>query len=223
MNNFFKILLEAEDTMKVDAEKVETDSGDTTDNFDDNIETNNEEYTDTEEQPKDDNNNNNKDDNNDTDNQDDNDVEAEADEDGEPVTDEDQPDDFDSNVDADGDGNTDSEQNQDDNTEQEDKGNNTRNYNLLCDFNNLFNVVKNTMQRLDAIQKPNLFESQVISQCVKNLGTIKESMTNYINFNFASNDYSKNLYMYNYYFQALKIVVNMIKTLNSHTLDKTNK
>nr|DAF14207.1 MAG TPA: hypothetical protein [Caudoviricetes sp.] len=221
MNNFFKILLEAEDTMKVDAEKVETDSGDTTDNFDDNIETNNEEHTDTEEQPKDD--TNNKDDNNDTDTQDDNDVEAEADEDGEPVTDEDQPDDFDSNVDADGDGNTDSEQNQDDNTEQEDKGNNTRNYNLLCDFNNLFNVVKNTMQRLDAIQKPNLFESQVISQCVKNLGTIKESMTNYINFNFASNDYSKNLYMYNYYFQALKIVVNMIKTLNSHTLDKTNK
>lgn len=221
MNNFFKILLEAEDTMKVDAEKVETDSGDTTDNFDDNIETNNEEHTDTEEQPKDD--TNNKDDNNDTDTQDDNDVEAEADEDGEPVTDEDQPDDFDSNVDADGDGNTDSEQNQDDNTEQEDKGNNTRNYNLLCDFNNLFNVVKNIMQRLDAIQKPNLFESQVISQCVKNLGTIKESMTNYINFNFASNDYSKNLYMYNYYFQALKIVVNMIKTLNSHTLDKTNK
>lgn len=221
MNNFFKILLEAEDAMKVDAEKVETDSGDTTDNFDDNIETNNEEHTDTEQQPKDDTNNN--DDNNDTDNQNDNDVEAEADEDGEPVTDEDQPDDFDSNVDADGDGNTDTEQNQDDNTEQEDKGNNTRNYNLLCDFNNLFNVVKNTMQRLDAIQKPNLFESQVISQCVKNLGTIKESMTNYINFNFASNDYSKNLYMYNYYFQALKIVVNMIKTLNSHTLDKTNK
>ena len=221
MNNFFKILLEAEDAMKVDAEKVETDSGDATDNFDDNIETNNEEPTDTEEQPKDDTNNN--DDNNDTDNQDDNDVEAEADEDGEPVTDEDQPDDFNSNVDADGDGNTDTEQNPDDNTEQEDKGNNTRNYNLLCDFNNLFNVVKNTMQRLDAIQKPNLFESQVISQCVKNLGTIKESMTNYINFNFASNDYSKNLYMYNYYFQALKIVVNMIKTLNSHTLDKTNK
>lgn len=221
MNNFFKILLEAEDAMKVDAEKVETDSGDTTDNFDDNIETNNEKPTDTEEQPKDDTNNN--DENNDTDNQDDNDVEAEADEDGEPVTDEDQPDDFDSNVDADGDGNTDTEQNPDDNTEQEDKGNNTRNYNLLCDFNNLFNVVKNTMQRLDAIQKPNLFESQVISQCVKNLGTIKESMTNYINFNFASNDYSKNLYMYNYYFQALKIVVNMIKTLNSHTLDKTNK
>lgn len=219
MNNFFKILLEADDTMKVDAEKVETDAGETADNFDDNIETeNNEPTNDTEEQPNEDNTPNN----NEEENQD-GDVQAEADEDGEPVTDEDQPDDFDGNVDADGDGNTDTEQNTDDNPEQEDKGNNTRNYNLLCDFNNLFNVVKNTMQRLDAIQKPNLFESQVISQCVKNLGTIKESMTNYINFNFSNNDYSKNLYMYNYYYQALRIVVNMIKTLNSHTLDKTNK
>lgn len=218
MNNFFKILLEADDTMKVDAEKVESGTGDTTDNFDNNIETEND-------NPDETGNNANTDTKNDNEeNQDDdNDVQAEADEDGEPVSDDDQPDDFDSNVDADGDGNTDAEQNPDDNTEQEDKGNNTRNYNLLCDFNNLFNVVKNTMQRLDAIQKPNLFESQVISQCVKNLGTIKESMTNYINFNFATNDYSKNLYMYNYYFQALKIVVNMIKTLNSHTLDKTNK
>lgn len=222
MKNFFNILFEA-DAMKVDVEKPQENDEDQPDNFDNNIQTTNDNKNvdNTEEADNDDGEKNNQ-------NDEDNDVEAEADEDGEQVTDEDQPDDFDGNVDGDGDGNPDNEettddQNNDTNTEQENNENSTKNYNLLCDFNNLFNVVKNTMQRLDSIEKPNIFYTQVIKQCVKNLGTIKESMTNYINFNFGKNDYTKNLYMYNYYFQALKVVVNMIKTLNSHTLDKTNK
>lgn len=99
--------------------------------------------------------------------------------------------------------------------EQDDKGNeNELKRILLEDFINLHALVKNTINKLSNIDKSNIVINKIVGQITTNLNKLKKQLFDFITFTFSTKSYASNLYKYNYFVEALKINVEMLKKIS---------
>jgi hypothetical protein len=154
---------------------------------------------------------------------------TESDDDSDPSTDgsdtdddSDGPTDYtDSNDDSDGeDGSEDStddstdDSTEDTDTSQPDPSEQENNRILLEDFSNMFYLVKNTITKLTNIDKSNILINKIVTQISSNLNVLKKQIFDYITFSFPKGKYVTNLYKYNYFLEAFKINVEMLKKIS---------
>jgi hypothetical protein len=85
---------------------------------------------------------------------------------------------------------------------------------LLEDFSNLFYLVKNTITKLSNIDKSNILINKIVTQISSNLGVLKKNLFDFITFDFPKGKYVTNLYKYNYFLEAFKINVEMLKKIS---------
>lgn len=88
---------------------------------------------------------------------------------------------------------------------------------LLKDFINLYYLSKNTITKLSNINNSNILVNKIISQINSNLSIFKKAIFDYIVFNFEKGKYVENLYKYNYFLEAFKINVQMLKKIGVFT------
>lgn len=93
---------------------------------------------------------------------------------------------------------------------------------LLEDFTNLYFMVKNTITKLSNIDKSNVVINKIVSQISSNLNVLKKQLFDFIIFNFPKGKYVTNLYKYNYFLEAFKINVEMLKKINVFTTNSQN-
>lgn len=122
---------------------------------------------------------------------------------------------------ADGDSDDDSESTDDtDGETEEEQTNPTEHENnriLLDDFSNLFYLVKSTISKLESVDKSNIAINAIITRISMNLSLLKKQLFEYIIYTFPSGKYVSNLYKYNYFMEALKVNVEMLKKINVFT------
>ena len=106
---------------------------------------------------------------------------------------------------------------EDTNLEDEQKDNDTvtREYNLLCDFEGLYELVTNCLGALDKVNSTNLIVAQICSSCRKNFNEIIDKIDRYLHFNYKTKSYVENLTVYNYLVQSVKITIEMLKNVNN--------
>lgn len=85
---------------------------------------------------------------------------------------------------------------------------------LLDDFSNMFYLVKNTITKLSNIDKSNILINKIATQITSNLNVLKKQIFDYITFSFSKGKYVTNLYKYNYFLEAFKINVEMLKKIS---------
>ena len=93
---------------------------------------------------------------------------------------------------------------------------------LLEDFTNLYYMVRNTITKLSNIDKSNAVINKIVSQISSNLNVLKKQLFDFIIFNFPKGKYVANLYKYNYFLEAFKINVEMLKKINVFTTNSQN-
>lgn len=93
---------------------------------------------------------------------------------------------------------------------------------LLEDFTNLYFMVKNTITKLSNIDKSNVVINKIVTQISSNLNVLKKQLFDFIIFNFPKGKYVTNLYKYNYFLEAFKINVEMLKKINVFTTNSQN-
>lgn len=93
---------------------------------------------------------------------------------------------------------------------------------LLEDFTNLYYMVRNTITKLSNIDKSNAVINKIVSQISSNLNVLKKQLFDFIVFNFSKGKYVTNLYKYNYFLEAFKINVEMLKKINVFTTNSQN-
>jgi hypothetical protein len=93
---------------------------------------------------------------------------------------------------------------------------------LLEDFTNLYFMVRNTITKLSNIDKSNAVINKIVSQISSNLNILKKQLFDFIIFNFPKGKYVTNLYKYNYFLEAFKINVEMLKKINVFTTNSQN-
>jgi hypothetical protein len=86
---------------------------------------------------------------------------------------------------------------------------------LLKDFIALYKLIESTIDRLADVKKGDLLVSSIIVQIMKNLSTTEKQIFNYIHQSFSNNSYVSNLYQYNYFIEALKINMEMMKKIKN--------
>jgi hypothetical protein len=148
---------------------------------------------------------------------------TESDDDSDPSTDGSDTDDGDdiSTDSSDDDSDTDDASNDstDDSTDdtdvsQPDPSEQENNRILLEDFSNMFYLVKNTITKLTNIDKSNILINKIVTQITSNLNVLKKQVFDYITFSFPKGKYVTNLYKYNYFLEAFKINVEMLKKIS---------
>lgn len=105
----------------------------------------------------------------------------------------------------------------DNNLEDEQKDNDTvtREYNLLCDFEELYDLVINCMGILEKLKTKDIVVSHIASTCNKNFADILDRIDRYIHFNYKTKSYVENLTIYNYLVQSTKITIEMLKNVKN--------
>lgn len=93
---------------------------------------------------------------------------------------------------------------------------------LLEDFTNLYFMVRNTIAKLSNIDKSNAVINKIVTQISSNLNILKKQLFDFIVFNFSKGKYVTNLYKYNYFLEAFKINVEMLKKINVFTTNSQN-
>ena len=89
----------------------------------------------------------------------------------------------------------------------------TRHMSLFTDFLNLFNSIKNTINKITEVKKSDLLVSSILVQTLKNLNTIEKQLFRYIQFIYNKREYVNNLYHYNLFIESYKINVEMMKKI----------
>ena len=101
-------------------------------------------------------------------------------------------------------------------------GNNlVKNYQLLYDFEKIYNLTEEVSKSIESIILPLPVQNTVLSQILKNLETIKAFIRKFIQFHFDDEKYSYNLYYYNIVVQALTINLKMLE--KNKDIGKTEK
>jgi TATA-binding protein-associated factor Taf7 len=84
---------------------------------------------------------------------------------------------------------------------------------LIEDFSNLYYSVKNTITKLNSIDKSNIIINKIVTQITTNLNLLKKQLFDFITFNFLKGKYVTNLYKYNYFLEAFRINTEMLKKI----------
>lgn len=105
----------------------------------------------------------------------------------------------------------------DNNLEDEQKDNDTvtREYNLLCDFEELYDLVTNCIGVVTSSPTNNLVIKQILTTCERNFRDIGDRINRYVHFNFKHKSYVENLTIYNYLVQSVKITIEMLKNVKN--------
>ena len=97
-----------------------------------------------------------------------------------------------------------------------------KNYNLILDFQQLYRLLEDLTTTLEATVFKSPIQNVALAQIIKNMKRLRESVSNYIEFNFG-NDYTMNLYNYNIFLKALKLILEMLQTTKDLVTDNSNK
>lgn len=105
----------------------------------------------------------------------------------------------------------------DNNLEDEQKDNDTvtREYNLLCDFEELYELVLNCLGILEKVKTKDMIMAHIATKCKKNFEDILDRIDRYIHFNYKTKSYVENLTIYNYLVQSTKITIEMLKNVKN--------
>jgi hypothetical protein len=101
--------------------------------------------------------------------------------------------------------------NGDGNDNTEDNADNDKNGLILQDFINLYYLSKASIKKLSNVDKTDIFINKIVTQVSTNFTTLQKQLFDYITFRFSKNKYVNNLYQYNYFLEAFKINVEMLK------------
>jgi len=85
---------------------------------------------------------------------------------------------------------------------------------ILEDFVSLYYLTKNSISKLTNIDKTDIFVNKIITQVISNLSTLQKQLFEFITCAFSNNKYVNNLYQYNYFLEAFKINVEMLKKIS---------
>lgn len=90
---------------------------------------------------------------------------------------------------------------------------------LLADMISLLNLAKDTVSKLSTSNKSNILSNKIINQVTKNLTQLVDIVQDFIIHQFSKEKYVKCLYNYNYYVEALKINIKMLKKISDLDTD----
>lgn len=99
-------------------------------------------------------------------------------------------------------------------TEEIDLTENNKNKIILTDFINLYNLTTNTINKLSNVDKTNIFINKILTQVLANLTLVKRHVYNFIVFKFSNNKYVNNLYQYNFFTEAFRVNIEMLKKIS---------
>ncbi len=100
---------------------------------------------------------------------------------------------------------------------EEDEGEKEKLRVLMDDFISLSNTIKSFINKLETMDKSNIFANKITAQIISNLNILRKHVFEYISFKFNKKAYVENLYIYNYFIEALKINVEMLKKIKVFT------
>lgn len=119
----------------------------------------------------------------------------------------------------DADGSTDTDDGESSETPEEDKKNSA----LVDDYLNLYYSMQGVINRLSKVDKSNMNINKVVTQVISNLISIREALFEHFRFSFAKTNYTGNLLKYNYFIEAYKINVAILrKTKGLQTFSQNN-
>lgn len=96
----------------------------------------------------------------------------------------------------------------------------TKNKLLLDDCIYLYNGIKSSMSKLNEFSDTNILKNKIVTQVKKNFTDLLETLFTFITQSFFANTYVKNLYNYNYFIEAYKINVQLLKKIEVFTANK---
>ena len=122
-------------------------------------------------------------------------------------------------LDDDQDVNDDQDNEQPEDTPEEDSNENTdeseNNAALLRDSINLYYNIKQNIDKIDKLSYNNNLINKTNIQVKQNLSKLLEYLYDFITIRFKKNKYIDNLYMYDYFIEAYKINVEILKKISS--------
>ncbi len=122
-------------------------------------------------------------------------------------------------LDDDQDANDDQDNEQPEDTPEEDSNENTdeseNNAALLRDSINLYYNIKQNIDKIDKLSYNNNLINKTNIQVKQNLSKLLEYLYDFITIRFKKNKYIDNLYMYDYFIEAYKINVEILKKISS--------
>ncbi len=109
----------------------------------------------------------------------------------------------------------------DDTTETGEDNNNlensiVKNYNLMVDYRKMYSTIDDILKHLKTVTYTTTIQNSVLDRCVNNLTKVKDELLAYIEFNY-SNDYNQNLYYYSTFVQALKLNLDVLRSIKKLT------
>lgn len=220
MNNFFDILQEAKNptskplTIKVQEEK-------TTD-YTEDVDEMGEEQEETEEEEQDNSQNESEDNQEEEQSSDEDEEESEEETDSEEGTEDDEPTDYtegaNDDLEGSGDGDTSSdgsEQEQQQDLSPEEQEDAKKNARLIKNCITLYYNIISCINRLEKINGCDIETNKIILQVKSNLTDLSVKMYDFVTLTFNNNGYVKNLYIYNYFIEAFKINIEMLRKINT--------
>jgi len=131
----------------------------------------------------------------------------------------------DENMDDNTDDSSDDTDNSDSTDESSDDDNNEKikNNSLLKDYLDLYYLTKNTITKLSNLDKSDIILNKVSTQVISNLNKIQNQIFSFILYKFSKNNYINNLYQYNYFIEAFRINIEMVKKISFFVTNKQNK
>lgn len=141
--------------------------------------------------------------------------------DGEPTEggedDNEQPTDYTADADG-GEDNEEDDTTDDTTTDDTEGGNNKRNtliknYNLLNDFNRVYNLVNDTISNIESTIYGDVVQNKIVNQVLKNLTRMKEFILTFIKYHFNDNLYEFNLYYYETIMTSLELNLKILSKI----------
>ncbi|MNE60423.1 hypothetical protein D3C76_1544640 [compost metagenome] len=77
----------------------------------------------------------------------------------------------------------------------------------------MYYSIQDIITTLNDASRDNIVVNKIISQVTYNITRLSDIVYDYIVFSFSKNKYVQNMYKYNYFIEALKINVEMLKKI----------
>lgn len=86
---------------------------------------------------------------------------------------------------------------------------------LIDDFLALYYSLQSTINRLTELDKSNKIINKIVSRVITNLTNVQTEVFNYVRFKFSKSNFAGNLMKYNYFVEAYKINLTILRKTNS--------
>lgn len=107
------------------------------------------------------------------------------------------------------------EENESENEQENNEEETGKDLKLLTDFSNLYQMIVETLNKLNNSTTVNLITKQVITQVSKNLSNVKDMLYDYIILDYKKASYAQRLKQYAFFIEAVKINVSMLKKVST--------